>query len=96
MLCTERLFTKRSKCDFWLREVQILGHIISEHVIQMDPANIDAVMKWDRLKTLSKISSFLGLAGYYRRFIEIFSLIATTLTKLMRKNEKFIWTYVQH
>ncbi|XP_021898880.1 uncharacterized protein LOC110815391, partial [Carica papaya] len=68
-----------------------LGHIVSRDGISVDPAKIEAVVKWERPKTVTKIRSFLGLAGYYRRFVRGFSSIATPLTKLTKKNVKFEW-----
>ncbi|XP_022031188.1 uncharacterized protein LOC110932138 [Helianthus annuus] len=87
----EKLYAKFSKCAFWLREVQFLGHIISANGVLVDPSKIEVVSRWTPLKNPSDIRSFLGLAGYYRRFIQDFSKIATPLTKLTRKDEKFIW-----
>ncbi|MCG5051303.1 reverse transcriptase family protein, partial [Pectobacterium brasiliense] len=69
LLKKEKLYVKFSKCEFWLREVQFLGHVVSEHGIQVDPAKIEAIMNWQEPKTPTEIRSFLGLAGYYRRFI---------------------------
>ncbi|XP_063942643.1 uncharacterized protein LOC135150309 [Daucus carota subsp. sativus] len=91
ILRKEKLYAKFSKCEFWLQEVQFLGHIVSRDGIKVDPAKIEAIMNWERPKTPTEIRSFLGLAGYYRRFVQDFSRIATPLTKLTRKNEKFIW-----
>ncbi|XP_071699158.1 uncharacterized protein [Rutidosis leptorrhynchoides] len=90
-LRSERLYAKFSKCEFWLRRVQFLGHIVSAAGIQVDPEKISAIERWDRLTTPTEIRSFLGLAGYYRRFIQDFSKIASPLTKLTRKNVKFNW-----
>ncbi|XP_022014334.1 uncharacterized mitochondrial protein AtMg00860-like [Helianthus annuus] len=87
----ERLYAKFSKCAFWLRELQFLGHIISADGILVDPSKIEAVSKWNPSKNPSEIRSFLGLTGYYRRFIQDFSKITSPLTKLTRKEEKFIW-----
>jgi hypothetical protein len=61
------LYAKFSKCEFWLREVQFLGHVINEQGIQVDPLKIEAVMNWETLKSPIEIIRFLGLAGYYRR-----------------------------
>ncbi|KAJ0876256.1 putative nucleotidyltransferase, Ribonuclease H [Helianthus annuus] len=91
LLHQERLYAKFSKCEFWLREVQFLGHVVSERGIQVDPAKVEAVMNWQEPKTPTEIRSFLGLAGYYRRFIENFSRIAAPLSLLTRKNSKFNW-----
>ncbi|KAJ9544144.1 hypothetical protein OSB04_023851 [Centaurea solstitialis] len=87
----KRLYAKFSKCDFWLQEVQFLGHLVNREGIKVDPAKIEAVMKWEVPKTPTEIRSFLGLAGYYRRFIQDFSKIAVPLTRLTRKNVKFVW-----
>lgn len=88
----EKLYAKLSKCEFWLEEVQFLGHVISKDGISVDPSKVEAVTKWEQPKTATEVRSFLGLAGYYRRFIKDFSKIATSLTKLTRKSEKFVWT----
>ncbi|KAJ0932532.1 putative nucleotidyltransferase, Ribonuclease H [Helianthus annuus] len=87
----EKLYAKFSKCAFWLREVQFLGHVINAEGVLVDPSKIDAVMKWASPKSPTEIRSFLGLAGYYRRFIQDFSKIALPLTRLTRKKEKFVW-----
>ncbi|KAJ8753028.1 hypothetical protein K2173_008816 [Erythroxylum novogranatense] len=86
------LYAKFDKCKFWLREVVFLGHVISERGVHVDPQKIEAVIKWEAPKNVTEVRSFLGLAGYYRRFVEGFSLIATPLSKLTRKNQKFEWT----
>nr|GEZ09454.1 putative polyprotein [Tanacetum cinerariifolium] len=81
----EKLYTKFSKCEFWLGQVAFLGHIVSENSITMDPTKVEAITKWPRPKTVIEVRSFLGLAGYYRRLVEGFSRLALPLTKLMRK-----------
>nr|GEW51234.1 retrotransposon protein, putative, Ty3-gypsy subclass [Tanacetum cinerariifolium] len=83
----KKLYVKFSKCEFWLGQVAFLGHIVLANSITMDPAMVEAITKWLRLKTVTEIRSFFGLAGYYRRFVEGFSRLALPLTKLMRKGE---------
>ncbi|KAJ9556187.1 hypothetical protein OSB04_010801 [Centaurea solstitialis] len=92
VLRNEKLYAKFSKCEFWLHEVQFLGHVVSRDGIKVDPAKIEAVMNWKSPTNPSEIRSFLGLAGYYRRFIQDFSKIASSLTVLTKKNAKFLWT----
>ncbi|XP_056168682.1 uncharacterized protein LOC130138489 [Syzygium oleosum] len=87
-----KLYAKLSKCEFWLTRVAFLGHVISGEGISVDPAKIEAVMNWPRPTTVTEVRSFLGLAGYYRRFVEKFSAIAMPLTRLLKKDMKFEWT----
>ena len=87
-----RLYAKLDKCEFWLKEVVCLGHVISTEGIFMDPKKVEVVLKWERPTNVTKIQSFLGLAGYYKRFIEGFSTIASPLTKLTRKEVRFVWS----
>lgn len=88
----QKLYAKFSKCEFWLNQVAFLGHVVSADGIIMDPSKVEAITKWPRPTTVTEIRSFLGLAGYYRRFVEGFSKLALPLTQLMRKGEKFVWT----
>nr|GEZ56425.1 putative reverse transcriptase domain-containing protein [Tanacetum cinerariifolium] len=91
ILSQKKLYVKFSKCDFWLGQVAFLGHIVSADGITMDPAKVEAITKWPRPTTVTEVRSFLGLEGYYQRFVEGFSLLALPLTKLIRKEEKFVW-----
>ena len=91
VLREKKLFAKLSKCEFWLEEVSFLGHVISRGGVAVDPSKIEAVSKWEAPKSVSEIRSFLGLAGYYRKFIEGFSKLALPLTMLTRKGQAFVW-----
>jgi len=82
-----QLYAKLSKCDFWLKEVSFLGHIITDGGITVDPSKVQDVLNWNPLENVSEIRSFLGLAGYYRRFIEGFSKIVKPLTSLLEKGK---------
>nr|GEX62307.1 putative reverse transcriptase domain-containing protein [Tanacetum cinerariifolium] len=81
----EQLYAKFSKCDFWIPKVQFLGHMIDSQGIHVDPAMIESIKDWASPKTAMKIHQFLGLASYYRRFIEGFSKIAKSMTKFTQK-----------
>jgi hypothetical protein len=87
-----KLYAKFNKCEFWLNEVGFLGHIISKEGIAVDPTKVTAVTEWEPPKNVGEIHSFLGLAGYYRRFIENFSKITKPMTELLKKGKKFEWT----
>ena len=86
------LYAKLSKCGFWLKEVSFLGHIVSTEGIRVDPIKMKAVANWKPPRNITEVRSLLGLAGYYRRFVKGFSVIASPLTKLLRKGVKFEWT----
>ena len=81
----KRLYAKLSKCDFWLKEVSFLGHIVSVEGIRVNPIKIEAVVNWKPPRIVTEVRSFLGLARYYRSFVKRFSIIASPLTKLLRK-----------
>jgi hypothetical protein len=87
----KKLYAKLKKCEFWLNQVVFLGHVVSKDGIIVDPSKIEAVVNWDRPTNVSEVRSFLGLASYYRSFVEGFSRIAAPLTHLTRKNAKFEW-----
>ncbi|GJY19802.1 putative reverse transcriptase domain-containing protein [Tanacetum coccineum] len=92
LLKKEELYAEFLKCDFWLSKVQFLGHVIDSEGIHVDPAKIDLIKDWASHKTPTEIRQFLGLAGYYRRFIKGFSKIAKPMMKLSQKNVKFDWS----
>jgi hypothetical protein len=81
---------KYIKCKFWLSEVPFLGHVISSQGIYVDPSKVRNVLDWKPLRTMHQVHSFLGLAGYYRRFISNFSKITKPITDLLKKEEKFV------
>ncbi|WVZ97144.1 hypothetical protein U9M48_042699 [Paspalum notatum var. saurae] len=87
-----QLYAKFSKCAFWLKEVGFLGHVLSEKGVAVDPSKVEAILNWKQPESVTGIWSFLGLAGYYRRFIKDFSKIAKPMTSLTKKNVKFIWS----
>jgi hypothetical protein len=86
-----QLYANFSKCEFWLEEVSFLGHVLTTEGVAVDPAKIEAVKEWEQPHNVSDICSFLGLAGYYRCFIENFSKIAKPMTNLLKKTNEFEW-----
>ena len=91
LLRDHQLYAKFSKCEFWLTEVGFLGYVVSASGLSVDPEKVEAVMSWEILKSIFEIRSFLGLAGYYRRFIKDFSWLAAPMTRLTWKEVKFEW-----
>ena len=87
-----QLFAKFSKCEFWKDEMRFLGHVVSGSGIAVDPDKVAAVRDWRQPTSVTEIRSFLGLAGYYRRFVERFSVLAEPLTRLTRKGVDFVWS----
>jgi hypothetical protein len=86
-----KLYAKLSKCEFWLKQVTFLGHIVSKGGIFIDPSNVQDVLSWNAPTSVGDIQSFLGLAGYYLRFIEGFSKISKPMTELLEKDKQFRW-----
>ena len=87
-----RLYAKLSKCQFWLDSVAFLGHIVSAEGVSVDPQKVEAILNWKPPTSVTEIRSFLGLAGYYCKFVEGFSKIVAPLTRLTRKEEPFLWS----
>ena len=91
LLRDHQLYAKFSKCYFWLIEVRFLGHVVSTSGMSVDPEKVEVMMSWERPKSVFEIRSFLGLAGYYKRFIEDFSRLTAPMMRLTRKEVKFDW-----
>jgi hypothetical protein len=87
-----QLYAKFSKCEFWLKQVGFLGHVLSAGGVFVDPKKIQSVVDWEASTTQTEVRSFLGLAGYYRKFVEGFSSIARPMTQLLKKDKKIEWT----
>ncbi|WVZ70875.1 hypothetical protein U9M48_019505 [Paspalum notatum var. saurae] len=90
-----KLYAKFSKCEFWIDEVRFLGHVVSKGGIAVDPSKVSTVTNWKVPEIPKEVRGFLGLAGYYRRFIENFSKIAKPMTSLLEKNAELRWTSAQ-
>nr|KYP54662.1 Retrovirus-related Pol polyprotein from transposon 17.6 [Cajanus cajan] len=87
----KRLYTKLSKCEFWLDIVNFLEHVVFEGRIVINPSKVEMILEWKTSKSIFEIRSLIGLTGYYRMFVEGFSKLALPLTKLTRKNQSFVW-----
>ncbi|GJT41730.1 putative reverse transcriptase domain-containing protein [Tanacetum coccineum] len=91
LLKDPKLYAKFSKCELWLQEVQFFSHVVNAKGIHVDPTNIEPIKKWETSRTPTEICQFLGLAGYYQRFIKDFLKIAKPLIKLTQKAKEFVW-----
>ena len=88
----EQLYAKLSKCEFWKNEVSFLGHIVSKEGIRVDRKKIEVVVEWKPPRNVTEVRSFLGLAGYYKRFVKGFSMTAAPMTRLLQRNVKYEWS----
>jgi hypothetical protein len=87
-----QLYAKFSKCEFWLKKVPFLGHVLSEKGIEVDPEKVKDILNWKTPTTVHEVRQFLGMAGYYRRFIPSFSKVSKRITELLKKEVKFEWS----
>ena len=92
ILRERQLYAKFSKCQFWLDKVAFLGHVISVEGVSVEPQKIEAIVNWKPPTNVFEVRSFLGLVGYFKKFVEGFSNIATPLTNLLKKDQKFEWS----
>ena len=90
-----KLYAKLSKCDFCRTSIEYLGHIISADGVATDPKKVQVVREWPVPEDVGQLRSFLGMVGYYRRFIPQFSKVAYPLTKLLKKNQPYVWAEAQ-
>lgn len=86
-----QLFAKRKKCEFAVQHLEYLGHIVDVGGIRADPAKLQVIQDWPRPQTVSELQSFLGLAGYYRKFVQHFSRLAAPLTLLLQNRVPWEW-----
>ena len=86
-----QLYVKFSKCEFWLDEVPFLGHVLSVEGVVVDPSKVRDILSWKPLISVHQVCSFLGMAGYYHRFIPSFSKISKPITELLKNQTKFVW-----
>src|SRR6202051_3891419 len=91
VLRDKQLYAKLSKCEFFQTEIGFLGHVINQYGIKMESSKVNAVTSWPPPKNIHELRSFLGLAGYYRRFVKDFSMIASPLSVLLHKDTKYEW-----
>ncbi|KAL0448590.1 UNVERIFIED_CONTAM: Retrovirus-related Pol polyprotein from transposon.6 [Sesamum latifolium] len=91
LLREKQLYAKFSKCEFWMEEIAFLGHVVLKKGVQPDLTKVKAILEWEPPKNVSEVQSFLGLAGYYRRFVKDFSVVMKPLTNLLKKNAPFNW-----
>jgi len=91
-LAAHKLYAKFKKCDFWMEKVHFLGHVITKEGISVDPAKITAMVDWPKPSNVTEVRSFLGMAGYYRRFVKDFAKIALPLTQVFCKDHQFEWS----
>ena len=91
LLRSHSLFAKESKCEFFAKEVKYLGHIIFQEGIRMDPEKVRAILEWPHPTNLEELQIFLGLSGFYRKFIQNYAKIVAMTDQLKGKGSTFTW-----
>ena len=91
LLKSHSLYVKRTKCCFGFKQAEYLGHLISKEGVTTDPKKVEAVVQWPTPMSIKQLRGFLGLAGYYRRFVKDFGKIASPLTALLKNERGFQW-----
>ena len=87
----QKLFAKLSKCSFWQKSIGFLGHIVSDQGVSVDPEKVQTIRDWPQPRNATEVRSFLGLAGYYRKYVKGFASLAQPMTRLTGKDVKFTW-----
>ena len=90
-LCEEGYYANPDKCEFFMKEVSFLGHVINENGIHVQQHKVKAVAAWPTPKTRTEVKAFLGLTGYYRKFVQGYSRVAMALTELTKDSQRFEW-----
>lgn len=93
MLQKDSWFVKKSKCTFAARSIAYLGHIISGQGVATDPSKVEAMVNWPSPTNIKELRGFLGLAGYYRKFVKHFAIVSKPLTELRKKGTLYVWTH---
>jgi hypothetical protein len=89
-----QLYAKFSKCAFWMEEIQFLGNVLFAKRITVDPSKVKDILEWKPPTTVHQVRSFLGLVGYYRRFIPDFSKLVKPIRSLLKNDTKFNWSSI--
>lgn len=92
ILLKHQLKVKRTKCSFAQQELAYLGHIIQPNGVSTDPEKIQVIQHWPAPTSVKELRSFLGLSGYYRKFVRNYGILSKPLTNLLRKGQLYIWT----
>lgn len=92
LLAQDKWLLKLSKCHFAQQSITYLGHVVSSQGLATDPSKIEAIRDWPAPTDIKQLHSFLGMAGYYRKFVQHFAILARPLTDMLKKGSMFVWT----